>query len=259
MDESLVEQYIRNERIVKEFTAYYDLYNKYKKDYQIDEILSGAVSEETMERAGAAAFDERLSLLGMLMDKVLGSMKENVEASDYLRELMGSLKAAGTLLEKEEGAGKDMLLAFLEKQIEAREKLLGSLEKANSLSEQDKRKHRRILKFLTTIKKEAYLGEAVTGWQAYEQVKETFNQKVLGMKEESQRVQDMLHWLFFFVERAFGEGNEMLILVTELTVNTYSARFIGMFGSEDYKKYNSQMMLSERQTDLKKEIAALEL
>ena len=98
-DETLVEQYIRNERIVKEFTAYYDLYNKYKKDYEIDEILSGTVSEETMERAGAAAFDERLSLLGMLMDKVLGSMKENMENSDYLKELMGTLKAAGALLE----------------------------------------------------------------------------------------------------------------------------------------------------------------
>lgn len=259
VDESLVEQYIRNERIVKEFTAYYDLYNKYKRDYQIDEILSGTVSEETMERAGEAAFDERLSLLGMLMDKVLGCMKENVEESDYLREVMGSLKAAGTLLEKEEGAGKDVFLAFLEKQIEAREKLLTSLEKANSLSAQDKRKHRRILKFFHTIKKEAYFGETVSGQQAYEQVKETFNRKVLNMKEESQRVQNMLHWLFCFAEKAFGEGNEMLILVTELTVNTYSARFIGMFGSEDYKKYNSRMMLSERQTDLKKEIAALEL
>lgn len=111
-DETLVEQYIRNERIVKEFTAYYDLYNKYKKDYQIEEILSGTVLEETMERAGAAAFDERLSLLGMLMDKVLGSMKENVENSDYLKELMGSLKAAGALLEKEAGAGQDVFPAF---------------------------------------------------------------------------------------------------------------------------------------------------
>ncbi len=258
-DETLVEQYIRNERIVKEFTAYYDLYNKYKKDYQIDEILSGTISEETVERAGAAAFDERLSLLGMLMDKVLGSMKENVENSDYLKELMGSLKAAGALLEKEETAGKEPLLAFLEKQIEAGEKRLVSLEKANALSVQDKRKHRRILQFLTAMKKEAYTNGASTGQQAYGQIKEAYNQKVLEMKEESQRVRDMLHWLFFFVEKAFGEGNEMLVLVTELTVNTFGARFIGMFGSQDYQKYNSQMLLSERQADLKKEIAALEL
>lgn len=259
VDEAFVEQYIRNERIVKEFTAYYDLYNKYKKDYQIDEILSGAISEEAMERAAAAAFDERLSLLGMLLDKVLGRMKENVETSDYLKELAGSLKAAGALLDREEGAGKDALVEFLEKQMEARGKLLKSLEKANSLSQPDRRKHLRILHFLTAIKKEIYMGEAVTGKQAYERVKETFNGEVLEMKEESLNIQDMLRRLLGFVEKTFGEGNEMLILVTELTVNTYSARFIGMFGSEEYNKYNRQMMLSERQADLKKEIAALEL
>ena len=79
------------------------------------------------------------------------------------------------------------------------------------------------------------------------------------MKSETESVKAMLHQMFLFVEKAFGEANEMLILVTELTVNTYSARFIGMFGSEDYIKYNKQMMISERQMDLKKEIAALEL
>ena len=38
VDESLVEQYLHNQRIVKEFTAYYDLFNKYKKEYQTEEI-----------------------------------------------------------------------------------------------------------------------------------------------------------------------------------------------------------------------------
>ena len=31
VDETLVAQYLHNEKIVKEFTAYYELYNKYKK------------------------------------------------------------------------------------------------------------------------------------------------------------------------------------------------------------------------------------
>ena len=72
VDETLVGQYLRNERIVKEFTAYYDLYNKYKKNYQVEEILAGAVPEEALVRARAASFDERLSLLSMLMDRLLG-------------------------------------------------------------------------------------------------------------------------------------------------------------------------------------------
>ena len=51
----------------------------------------------------------------------------------------------------------------------------------------------------------------------------------------------------------------MLILVTELTVGEHSARFIGMFGCEDYARHNEKLMLSERRDELQEEIAALEL
>ena len=84
VDETLVEQYLRNDKIVREFTAYYDLFNKYKKEYQTEEILNGTRSEQTVERARIAAFDERLSLLGMLVDKMMSEIRENMETSDYL-------------------------------------------------------------------------------------------------------------------------------------------------------------------------------
>ena len=89
VDETLVGQYLQNERIVKEFTAYYDLYNKYKNDYKIEEILSGEYSDRAVEKAKAAAFDERLSLLGMLLDKVQGEMRETMRFADCLKELRG--------------------------------------------------------------------------------------------------------------------------------------------------------------------------
>ena len=73
------------------------------------------------------------------------------------------------------------------------------------------------------------------------------------------KIKERLHHLFAFVEMVFEEGNEMLILITELTVNNYSAKFISMFGCEDYQKHNEALMLTERQSDLQEEIAALEL
>jgi hypothetical protein len=54
-------------------------------------------------------------------------------------------------------------------------------------------------------------------------------------------------------------GNEMLILVTELTVNQNTARFIARFGCPAYQKYNQQMMLSERTRSLTEEIRELKL
>ncbi len=93
VDESLVGQYLRNDRIVKEFTAYYDLYNKYKNDYKIEEILSGETSEKAREKAGTASFDERLSLLGMLIDKVQGEIRDSMRLADCLGDLRTPLKA----------------------------------------------------------------------------------------------------------------------------------------------------------------------
>ncbi|MDE6901656.1 MAG: AAA family ATPase, partial [Lachnospiraceae bacterium] len=64
VEETLIGQYIRNDRVVKEFGAYYDLYQKYKNDYKVEEILTGSVSEQAKDKARKADFDERLSLMG---------------------------------------------------------------------------------------------------------------------------------------------------------------------------------------------------
>jgi hypothetical protein len=79
------------------------------------------------------------------------------------------------------------------------------------------------------------------------------------MKKENADIQIRLHNLFAFSEVAFMDGNEVLVLVTELTVNAYSSRFIALYGSEDYKKHNEDLMLHERQDDIMEEIKALDL
>ena len=49
----------------------------------------------------------------------------------------------------------------------------------------------------------------------------------------------------------------MLILVTEMTVNTYTSRFIARYGCDEYMKYKDEMMLEERTGALKEEIKEL--
>ncbi|MCR5356120.1 MAG: AAA family ATPase, partial [Lachnospiraceae bacterium] len=84
VDDTLIDQYIRNESVVKEFTAYYELYNKYKRDYQVEEILKGGVTDDIIKRAKKAGFDERLSLLSMLMDRVIADVRGSLNNADYL-------------------------------------------------------------------------------------------------------------------------------------------------------------------------------
>lgn len=260
VDETLVEQYLRNDKIVREFTAYYDLFNKYKKEYQTEEILNGTRSEQTIERARIAAFDERLSLLGMLVDKMMSEIRENMETSDYLSDLFTGLKAIKSAAEKQtEGEKSVTVEEMLEKQADARKKQMEASLKAGNLSETEKRKNNRIVRFLEEAKKELYLDGQKDALDAFAKVKAKFEKELSEMKTETMKIKARLENLFSFVEEAFAEGNEMLILVTELTVNHNSARFISRFGCDAYQKHNENLMLTERQTLLKEEIAALDL
>lgn len=259
VDETLVGQYLRNDRIVKEFTAYYDLYQKYKKDYHVEEILEGSFREDTVKKAKEAAFDERLSLLGMLMDKVQGEIRSVMETSAYLSDVIRPLKALKAALEKQPEAETDFILSMLQKQEEGRKTLLESMQKANALSDQDKRKHKAVIRFLQEAQKEIVVEAAENGKAAFALMKKKFDAQVADMRKATVRVQGRLHQMFDFVDRAFAGGNEMLILVTELTVNDSSSRFIASFGCPDYQKHNEELMLSERQGNLQKEIANLNL
>lgn len=265
VDESLVEQYLHNDRIVKEFTAYYDLFNKYKKEYQTEEILAGTAHEQTYLRAGKAAFDERLSLLGMLMDKVISEAREDMESSDYLMELSRNLKAVKAAIQKLAdpcGAGSPQdftLMQMLENQIAGRSKAMERAAMAGSLSDMEKRKGRRIIRFLETQKKALLLEGISDGEQGFLQLKKAFDELTAGLKQRTAQTRARMENLFHFTEQAFEGGNEMLILVTEFTVNNDSARFIGQFGCPAYETHSRELMLSERRDGLFDEIAALEL
>lgn len=250
VDESLVGQYLQNETIVKEFCAYYDLYNKYKDDYKVDEILAGNIAENAIEKAKQARFDERLSLLGMLLEKVQTEMREVCECSDMLTELMQPLRAV-----KNAPSVQEMLSV----QEEARRTIIEKAERANSLSAADRRKQKRILQFLQRMKTELVTKNIADGEESFAYVKTAFDVIVAKMKQDVEQTGKHLHHLFLFAKDAFAEGNEMLILVTELTVNTSSARFISMFGCEDYHTYNEVLMVTERQNTLREEIVRLTL
>lgn len=255
-DETLVGQYLRNEKVVKEFTAYYDLYNKYKRDYRIEEILKGTGSEQAVERAKAAQFDERLSLLGMLLDRVQADMKDIMERADYLGDLRNILKSM------EEGAltnTAEWLISSLQQKCEAIKKILDNLQSSNALSDDRKKRHRRVIRFLEECKKELTLASINSGTEGYDFIKRKYGETVLALRQDTEVVKNELHFLFDFVEKAFGSGNEMLILVTELTVSSAGARFIATFSCPDYQRHNSELMLSERNNDIKLRIANLDL
>ena len=188
VDDTLIGQYLRNERIVKEFAAYYDLYQKYKRDYRVEEILNGQIGEDVINKASQAAFDERLSLLGMLMDKVQGEIRDTMETAGMLSDLVPALKAVRAALEKNPAADVSDVENMIEKQIQGRQKLMDSLKKANALSDRDKRKHLAILRFLEEAQRMCLTGGITEAKAAFAAVKQKFDQRTAAMKAQTQRV-----------------------------------------------------------------------
>ena len=91
-DETLVIQYLQDPQIAKKFAVYYDLFQKYKSDYQINTILNGTASKEIVNRAENAKFDERLSLLGLIFDALSNNTRSIVSTEAMMRILMGTIK-----------------------------------------------------------------------------------------------------------------------------------------------------------------------
>ena len=63
---------------------------------------------------------------------------------------------------------------------------------------------------------------------------------------------------FAFMEEAFGDAQEMLLFVTDLTQRTPTARFITQFGSDEYYAHNQKMILSDTQRKLRAYIEDLD-
>ena len=237
--ESLIGQYIKNDTIVKEFAAYYDLYNKYKKSYDIEAFFKGSLPEGTADEISRSKIDERLALTGLLSDMIKTEIKDIMDRSDTLKETRASI-ARITSGEETDPASYIMTL------ISAREKFITDRGRAGSLTPQDKTRAKRVIALYNDLKEQGT--DAGT-------VKSFYNDRISALKNDVIVEQKRIDNLFESMAGVFGEeSNEMLLLVTELTLGKKSAEFFASFGSDSYEKYNALLMVDDRKETLRREI-----
>ena len=63
---------------------------------------------------------------------------------------------------------------------------------------------------------------------------------------------------FDFCRKAFAGGQELLIFVTELSVNPHTAAFIARHGSADYAAHSKELLFYERHREIDAALAALD-
>ena len=253
VDNALVSQYLQNKKIARDFAVYYDLYMKYKSDYQIGEILSGKASEEIKRRAKAAKFDERLALLSLILDGVNEGMRAVANEEEMLSALLACLKEVRAGLSN---SAADAVKLLEEKASAVRAKI----EKGKASSSLSAEKRHTLNLTAAALEEEAALIERngrPTGAEAFALLKKDFDSRVAALKKNAEAAGKKLSNAFAFLEEVFGEGQELLILVTELTINAHSSRFISRYGCKEYFAHNKELLFYERRKELIEELGDL--
>ena len=246
IDENLVGQYLQNRKIAKDFAVYYDLFNKYRSDYQVDKILAGKADESIQDRARNAKFDERLSLLGLLLDGVTEHLRSVCAVEAVQTQLLEALRAVRTELAKP-GAEASRLL---EEQIKSRRAALAAGRRASSMSREDQLTLESVCAVLEEERAMLVKERPEDGKAAFALLKKDFDQRMAGLHKSAGDAGKKLSNLFRFCGEVFPDGQELLILVTELTLNPHCARFIGRYGCKEYYERNKELLFYERQQEI---------
>ena len=255
IDEKLVAQYLQNKKIAKEFAIYYDLFNKYKSDYQVDKILAGKTPAEIKDRAKVAKFDERLALLGLLLDAITDELKKVNLSEQTLTELLNALKNVRMELARP----KADAVAAVQKQVSNLEKKIQTGKLASTMSADNEyscRSAMAALEDMTALLKEKIPAD---GTEAFKLLKAEFDNRTKSLKKQGDAAGKQLSNVFLFCEEVFEEGQEMLILVTELTISYYGAHFISRYGCKEHFNHNKELLFYERQKEIIRQIEDFDL
>lgn len=264
LDEELVYQYLQHKKTAKDFTSYFELYKKYKTDYKIHEMLCGTEPITVSEQLKQSAFDEKLSVISLFISKLTENFKETEWMDAFVSKLYEKLNDIKYLLTKEgELIGEEDFyktsweaepLKLLERMAERVEEEYSSLKKAGLLGREEERLYLMLAKVLFSYVYEVKERGAKTGEKVMEILRTLFGKEAKKREEVIENAGQQLQLAFEFMEKNFGESQEMVIFLTELTANYYSMNYIREYGSKEYYKYHKDLLLSERKEELLREI-----
>ena len=251
VDYDLVCHYVQNEATAGDFAAYYDLFSKYCDDYRIEDILSGVRDEAVVARAKEAAFDERLSLLGLLLDSLGHDFRKVMNRTDVLLAVRDDLRDAKERV-VEGGITPQVALNRI---VSEKERQLELLVASGSASKSKRNRIRAEREMLVGYARECSVAASSAGdFSAVE----TLFSRDSDMAGVTASTESRLSAAFSFIEEVFGDAQEMLVFTTELTQRPASARYVAQYGSESYYNHNEKMILSDKQRELRRRIEDLE-
>ena len=281
----LIAGFIQDPEIMKSFAVYYELWNRYRTVYRIPAILEGTASggDESLRNA---VFDEKLSLIGLLVS-ALGSRFLQVDTrKEVQRELFGIVKKIRDDLRRErdaetDGTGDSAVpaqpagrqdraaaaaglengrMTVLERLRTASGELQGKIDAKRAARMLAREREKRLLmtvraldELCDDLAREAS-GDAVLD---YALMRDRFAEREAERRAFSLKTGQELENAFHFLAETFGEGQEMVIFLSELSASVYAMKFIQEYGSREYDRQSRLLLLKDRRQALREEIFSL--
>lgn len=253
IDRNVVEQYVQDKKIAEDFSDYYELYQKYRKDYRTDEILAGVIRDGVLPRLAEAPFDERLSVTGLLLGSLHTEFAEYKKIDLLTGRIYDALKRLKEMLFTEDRSFD----GAMEELITDAEEELKRKKAASLLTREEEHELLRTAKRLASIRVWVKMSGAHTREECFDAVKARFSEMTANRQEQIEETGKKLSNAFTFLLKAFGLGQELVVFLTGLTTDGYGAKFISDNGCEEYYQYSGELMFHERQEELQKEIGEI--
>ena len=252
VDREIVSEYVQFPKIARDFAGYLELYRKYQSDYQVERILEGQTPKGVYEKLERALFDERVSLVGLLLSGLnqrlrrVCRMGERMELQQkelqklgkedvFKTEENGHMETAGAALSAFSRMTDDFRSRW-EKQQENGLLSRGGLKTCRDVSAGLER-------LFWTLQKEKYK----TAEEVWKKIQELYGEESDQYEELLEKAGQGLEHAFDFMEAAFGTGQEMVLFVTELNTGFYSVGFLQEYECERYYQYNRNLLFSEEE------------
>ena len=252
--EEIIHEFLQHEEAAKDFAAYLDLYQKYQDDYGIEDILNGKVAAALYRRIEHAPFDERLSVVHLLISglnsffyQVSVEKQLTDEWYEFLKEYRERLKSSEDFIEEYQNLYKE------------REVQIELAKKENFYTREEVKLHQRLLKKLAEAIPDTIALGKCSKQECFDLAKASFDIQAECLSRIEEAAQQALEYAFDFMENAFENGQELVIFVTELASGLYSALFLTSHECVRYLKYSRKLLMDEQKEQLVLELSMNEI
>lgn len=245
VDREVVLQYIQYPKIAKDFANYLELYYKYQADYQIDQLMEGKIEEILLMKIRHASFDEKLSVVSLILARILEGFREAYKKEACITMLFEVLKQVKAGMNDEKS-----VTTLLEELLQETQKTYEYKAKAKILNKEEENALRNTISELERYQKVLKLEGIVDNDAAFERVRGLFAEENMVYQNQVDMAGKKLEYGFDFMEIAFGNTQEMISFITELNTNFYSVQFLQNYECERYYQYNKNLLFDQKRADI---------